>query len=329
MKPQFKTPSDITKLDGYVGAISKDHTELSKILYHYYIWPDQIKCALCGTLHMDGRIIALHGGGVSNIGHECGKKYFGDSYQNALDNFTDEHSIAQLRRRVVIGVAALNTARLSYVGLENRAYALRQQHDRFQAIFPALTATLRRRAIENTSHVTESVVRSKEEIDDLMEANPHQKRERLAFKEIPRGTVAGFRFGHVDWSPSTGSFKLLHEINHLCDLQLVGLKLSPLKKHAVWFDEFNAHLSTVRNFLEDGEAFFNCENFRLFAYLTHDPEAKQRLALLRPADLKALPASAHTTRPRSIHSGIVRGQRHKPELSAKQMRRLLGDKKAR
>lgn len=329
MKPQFKTATDITNLEGFIGAISKDCTELSRILYHYDIRPHRIKCALCGTLHMDGRIIELKGGDVSNIGHECGRKYFADSYRDALNSFVDENSVQQLRRRVASGIEALNTIRMSFIALENRAFRLRQLHSRFTTLFPTLAVALRRRAIENTSQVNESVMRPKAEIDNLMAANPHQKRELLAFKEIPRGTVTGYRFGQVDWSPSGGTYKLLSEINTFCDLSLAGLKLSPLKHHAMWLDEFDENLRKTRLALDDGEAFFTSDNFKVFAYLTHDSDQKRRLEELKPSDLMAVPMSVTPARQAIMPSGVIRAQRREPPLSAKQMRRLLADKKAR
>jgi hypothetical protein len=278
---------------------------------------------------MDGRIIRLEDGTVSNIGHECGKKYFAESYKNALNSFVDDHSLPNLRRRVASGIEALNAASLKFVSLENRAFRLHQQYYRFASLFPAVATILRRRAIENIHQITESIARTKGEIDDLMAANPHQKRERLAFKEVPRGSVSGHRFGQVDWSRSNGTFKLLEEIRTFCDLSLTGLKLSPLKQHAIWLEELDENLRKTQLSLDEGEIFFSCENFRLFAHLTQDLEQSRRLEDLKPADLMKVPAITVLARPARILPGVIRAQRREPELSAKQMRRLLGDKKAR
>jgi hypothetical protein len=65
---------------------------------------------------------------------------------------------------------------------------------------PSVFESLKRRAFNNSTDVLESVERSKEEIDDLMAANPFQAREKLGFKDALCGTVSGFRFPFFDWS---------------------------------------------------------------------------------------------------------------------------------
>lgn len=59
-------------------------------LVGYYFFKDEVKCGIssCGTKHQKGYIASLNDGNEIIIGHNCGKRYFGVSFDEKTTQFT-------------------------------------------------------------------------------------------------------------------------------------------------------------------------------------------------------------------------------------------------
>jgi len=329
---RIKTASDIISLKGYVPKVDPDATPLSHIVDSYDIRPAVIKCSLCGQEHMDGRIVALMGGGVTNIGHVCGAK-FGEKYAQALEQYRASLTGPILVQKMVEGNSKVDSLQLRLLSLQNRAEDLHQRVQHFESMFPDTYQALRRRAFENKFDIFESVERSKAEIDDLMAANPFQDRERLKTREVHRGTIAGHRFPGTDWSSEQSAMRLFKEASQFMELDPRHLSMPAMRRWANWLDDFESNLQTVEQILDEGSRFFSQANFPLFALLPASSQAQDSLKTLTINELDQRPrALTVSTQPSSAIQqplGRIRAKPPQPAISLRELRRLTGNKKLR
>lgn len=322
---RIRTPDEIKKLPGYVAKVDPNKNPLNRIVAHYYIRPFDIKCGLCGIPHMDGCIVELANRRITNIGHICGKR-FGESFdRERRNNYENDYkprllqTITQAQTRLIADHFKLNDVSLQASEVANRMID-------FTAMFPTLVATLRRRAYSNTSDVSESVKRTKEEIDDLIAANRFQSRDSLVFKEYRVGTIRGFRLPMHDWSLSTGLRKLFNDLIKFTDLKPRSLPMKDLQRWAHWAEDFDTNLARTVSGIEDAMNFFTIDNFQLFAALEPLDEKKKQLCNLQVRDIHPLRTATVQQSPRPQ---TVRKTKPKSHISAREMRRITGDKKAR
>jgi hypothetical protein len=326
-RPNIKTPKDISSLKGYVDTVDPETIPLSHILYPYDIRPFKIKCALCGQEHMDGRIVALVDKSITNIGHVCGKK-FGGKYAEALTQYHESLEKPILTQKITEGLSKIDSLQLTLLALRNRSGDLKEREFRFASLFADTYRDLRRRAFDNKADIYESVERTKDEIDDLLAANPYQTRDSLRIKEEYRGAIHGHKFPSTDWSADHGVFRIVAEANRFAELSGRSLSMQVMARWANWLDDFDHNLGFAKAAVEEGDRFFTEQNFKLFALLPAAPAGQARLRSLTLLELDARPKTPtplQTTTAQSL--GKIRAKRPEPELTSRQLRRLLGDKK--
>lgn len=327
---RIRNASDIINLKGFVAKVDPEVNLLSHIVDSYDIRPAIIKCALCGQEHMDGRIIALAGGGVTNIGNICGKK-FGEKYVRALEQYRASLTLPVLRQKMIEGRSKIDSLQLQLLSLQNKTEDIAERVRRFGELFPDTYSGLRRRAIENRFEVYESIERSKDEIDDLMAANPFQNRESLKIKEAYRGTVTGHRFPDTDWSSMQSAMRLFREASEFVDLNSQQMSMPAMRRWANWLDDFDANVQGIEQSLDEGNRFFTRANFVLFALLpaTGDVQARLKNFTLEELDRRMdTPAKIHqSSAVKPV--GRIRTKPSQPTITARELRRLTGNKKLR
>lgn|GEM_PF-5910201 len=324
---RLRTSEDIEKLEGHVTKVDPLANPLNRIIEHYYIHPFSIKCGLsgCGQTHMEGCLVELEDLSITNIGHICGKR-FGEKFDRERTKNYETVYKPRLLQTVIQAQARLaaDQFRLSEVG--HLANDLANRRSDFSRMFPGMMETLQRRAHNNIPDVTKSVARSKEEIDDLMAANPFQSRESLAFKEEHVGTISGFRFPLYDWSIVVGLRKLFNELARFSDLSPRNLQMTDLQRWAHWAEDFDENLGQTMRAIEDGKKFFSTDNFQLFSLLAPSNTVKARLRSLQVGDIRPPQAATNDQSTRLVSSAKPKP---KSRLSLRELRRLTGNKKGR
>lgn len=90
--------SELEEMAGFSSSLDPSITELQEIIGRYKGEHGTVKCGLksCQTPHSKGYIISTQSGNITNIGHVCGKKYFGVDFEtmsNKLDmDFDDKEN---------------------------------------------------------------------------------------------------------------------------------------------------------------------------------------------------------------------------------------------
>jgi hypothetical protein len=327
MMRRLRTPEDIANLEGHVTKVDPLANPLYRIIEHYYIHPFSIKCGLsgCGQTHMEGCLVELADRHITNIGHICGAR-FGEKFElEKRKNYETEYK-PRLIQTITQAQARLVTEQFKIQEVGHRASDLVRRSSDFTRMFPSLVETLRRRAFGNISDVAESVERPKEEIDDLMAANPFQSRDALAFKEKYVGTISGFRLPMHDWSMSTGLRKLFTELGTFSDLKPRSLSMADLQVWAHWAEDFDDNLGRTLKGIEDGNNFFSAANFHLFAVLAPSDAMKAQLRSLQVSDIG--PPRQATTQHLPKPSPIIKPKQGR-NISLRELRRLTGNKKCR
>lgn len=328
---KLRIPEDIQKLDHYVKGVNPKYTPLKRIITYYYIGPFEINCGLsgCGKSHMEGCLVELENGDVTNIGHVCGAK-FGARFEEEKRKYGEAKYKPELIRKIADQQSKLNLIQFNLAEQKHRSEDLVRRWENFGSMFPELRQELFRRALNNRDKVFKSVELAKEEIDDLMAANPFQSREELRFKEVLVGVIRGFKFPAIDWSINGGQRKLFREIEAFADLTPQSMRMRDLFRWSNWCEDLPGVIAALESSLREGDEFFSQYNFELFELIPGKSDTRNKLKTLtvsvldrfnpREQILNVQPAGARTK---------AQVPPIKPKISVKETRRLTGNKKWR
>lgn len=86
---------------GFISDLNPQDQKLKTIIGRY-LFKDMIKCGLsnCHTLHSKGYIITTEEGKSTNIGKDCGKKYFGVDFEDLSKKFDRDFTEKENRIRL-------------------------------------------------------------------------------------------------------------------------------------------------------------------------------------------------------------------------------------
>lgn len=324
---RLRTAEDIEKLEGHVTKVDPLANPLNRIIEHYYLHPFSIKCGLsgCGQTHMESCLVELKDLSITNIGHICGAR-FGERFEQEKQKNYDNEYKPRLLKTILQAQARLAADQFKLQEYGHSASDLARRSSDFTKMFPGLLETLRRHAFDNISDVSESVERSKDEIADLMAANPRQSRDALAFVEKRVGIINGFRFPTHDWSVSAGLRKLFTELAKFSDLKPRSLPMADLQRWAHWAEDFDDNLGKTVKGIEDGTNFFSPANFQLFAILAPSDAMKARLRTLQVSEISPPRTATTYNLPRPSSPPKAKPG---PNVSLRELRRLTGNKKGR
>lgn len=93
--------ADIESRPGFVTDLDPSAHALNSVIGRY-MFKDKIRCGLsnCHTLHAKGYIVTTKEGLSTNIGKDCGKRYFGIDFQTMSKKFDRDITQAENRRRL-------------------------------------------------------------------------------------------------------------------------------------------------------------------------------------------------------------------------------------
>jgi hypothetical protein len=91
----------ITERPGFLTRLDRSDHELAAILGRY-VFPEKVHCGLsdCGTPHAKGYIVTTKDGHETNIGQDCGRKFFGVEFQTLANQF--DRAIAEQENRELL-----------------------------------------------------------------------------------------------------------------------------------------------------------------------------------------------------------------------------------
>ena len=88
---RINTWDDIYKMSGYTDSLDPKKEKLKQVINKYEL-PNKGKCGLsnCRTPHNIGCIVETESGRLTNLGNDCGKKYFGENFTSLSNKLSKE-----------------------------------------------------------------------------------------------------------------------------------------------------------------------------------------------------------------------------------------------
>lgn len=88
---RITTWDDIYKMSGYTDSLDPKKEKLKQVINKYEL-PNTGRCGLsnCRTPHNIGCIVETESGRLTNLGNDCGKKYFGENFTSLSNKLSKE-----------------------------------------------------------------------------------------------------------------------------------------------------------------------------------------------------------------------------------------------
>ena len=259
-------------LEGYIPQISKDEVGLGAICGKYGI-RDQGKerCAIkeCRTLHFAGALVILTAGGITNIGHRCGRKYFPDQWAAMEGEFG---AVAKKDREATKLANAKEQARLVLERLAEFDARLKKHYALLQAfekhVPKAIIDEVHRRAQKNAAAITVAVRLTGDELEIARTTNDPSAKAGVTEKVIGElGGLAIFRSGNDPWRLAE------YVVRPSCQKLLAfgGENAVVLNRLVATVSRAHNEIDQIESGLSQSEQFFSDKNL---ANLTKLPNAR-------------------------------------------------------
>lgn len=263
----IKSQSDLDIIEGYQSNVNPKKVPLSHIVDWYFI-PTEIQCGLsnCHQWHQQGFVVELTNGDKTNVGHICGSIY--SNFETEKNTFSDKFLRPYLIEAIQKGIIRIKDLMPDLTSLNGEAISLSNQKTSFRDIFPEISKELFRRSHNKKTLVTESVARSSHQVDELMAANPFQKRESLRFEEVNKGTLNGLELFSYNYQEKICN-DLVKKSKEFIALEItVNSKTSELVKWEAWLKYFDETYTEAMDAVSKAKLFFNAPNYNLMGYLS-------------------------------------------------------------
>lgn len=267
------TAAMILGLPGHQRDIDPVLRPLQKLLWHYSL-REMMPCGLKGRHpHKTGVVVRLVDGGITNLGHDCGKKEFGAAYDNAAGHYVAD----VLRPRLQLGREAVQLSQPSLRALLTRAVAAGNERRDFNEAFPQLTRRLKERSASNNGdRIYKPRERTEQEIENLLALNPRSRRDEVRYEQVQIGVIDGL----AAWSGGerVNLAKLETDAVQFLQMPLANASFETMSTWASWLDAFAANLSRADQQVITNERFFARQNVRKLALITDDEKLQAALA---------------------------------------------------
>lgn len=289
---RIRTSLELRSLPGYREPIDPAREPLQRILKHYNL-SALAQCGLssCRQWHFEGYVVALESGGLTNVGHVCGKQ-FGEKFIVEEQAYREKILRPQLLTKLTDGKSRVDQLRQPVAELVERVRTVLSRRKGLKDQFPRLATEINRRANQGHTAVSDVVERTDAEIEDLLAINPRQSREALRYREVPRGRIAGLGFFTADAGGIVFEVLARQSETFLSLSALHKLTTEKLLEWERWLNNLDENIKQGERIAADGEAFFTEANLRLLAAIAQDLKEQKVISTLKPAALEWVPNSA-------------------------------------
>ncbi|MGH9908054.1 MAG: hypothetical protein ACRD8U_20990 [Pyrinomonadaceae bacterium] len=238
----------------------------------YYQFSHAIKCGLtdCHTLHEKGYLVTTRDGRITNIGHNCGEKFFGIDFISKVRELEKHLALHSQKARLneIIRNRDLLKAKIDAKLNLNSGWH-HKSHDAFGRRYPEdLIRELTLRAIRDDGALYRERELTKEEIElrnpMVTEANSDSKpvyiRERI-------GEIKGLRIFRRDIRAVLGELDARLSELAFADKAALETKRGSLQGWTQWADRIPTVLQEADDLLKSGVEFFKQDNLDLCLHL--------------------------------------------------------------
>ena len=265
--------AQIESRPGFIKDLDPSQHVLKAIIGRY-VFPDKIRCGLsnCHTPHAKGYLVVTADGHETNIGKDCGSRYFGVDFDELSRRFDRDLLDTENRER-------LTNFSFRSEELERRIVSLRQSERGADWIYRNCQALLNinrgcptgvvRQLCEMVKTRNATVFRSRIASNDELSVLEAQVGRRLERPHVVReavGTLQGFEALY----PENDLRELLvigieAKLQEFAKLQIVNLTHTELRAWTKWTSDVETNLDRAEAVLRAGRKLLNASNLDLLA----------------------------------------------------------------
>lgn len=262
---------DVINIPGFNPNLDSSKHKLSTIIGRYLL-PEQTACGLkkCHKQHAKGYVVSTESGAVTNIGKDCGKKYFGVDFEDLSKKFDRDLDEKESRDR-------LATFSFGIEELEYRIKELRNSTQGADWVYKRVTA-LQTRGGDVPDEVINmltgmvktgsgTLIRprfaSPDEIDRFREMGVRIKDPHIIEEQV--GSIAGFEALYPEYDlKKILILDLKQNINIFKSLNQDTLTFEELKHWSKWIGTVDSALEKAQESIIHGNRLLSKENLIQF-----------------------------------------------------------------
>ncbi|MEO5861060.1 MAG: hypothetical protein ABIW48_09600, partial [Burkholderiales bacterium] len=213
----IKHPSDFSKVAGYVDSISNVDAELDDVVYSYFLeqlYPCSINT--CHRPHKEGVLVQLKSGLISNVGIDCGRRYFGKVFGDKLNNHQERKVIPWFHSQLAEFKAAAPQYRAYLERQKEKVSKLAMYKAAFQNQYPKLFEELKTKANVGMYKVSKFIEISEPILDDSGNETGNFKTK---YVENQIGRIDG-----ISCLSSNAMEIIIRVLNSITDIETVSVK---------------------------------------------------------------------------------------------------------
>lgn len=268
MYTKINSWEDIFGIDGYTDSINPKEEKLKQVINKYEL-STKGKCGLsnCGTPHFSGYIVETETGKLTNLGHVCGKKYFGTNF-TVLKNKLDKE-IDYLNK-----IKTINNAKLSIKSKADELVKIEKNWRNIETVYQAMLTE----KLDNIKDRLELMVRqkssvilvehkaSKSEIE-LEEARTGKSVETPFYITEKIGELMGLNYLAHRNIIEAMIFNINKEIMSIGKFETEDKTLKELNEMVKKIEHLGDHIDKANGLMSDGFSLFHRDNIEQLAQL--------------------------------------------------------------
>lgn len=268
---------DVLVTAGYTPNLDPNKHELSSIIGRY-IFRDKVKCGLsnCHTSHERGYLVTTKSGEVTNIGKDCGKKYFGVNFEDLSKKFDRDINEKEMRERLAnfaFGVEELedqlNKLRHASKGADWIYKQVNILQSRGGSIPEHVVRLLAEMVRSGSGTITKSREASSEEFEALKATGANLNKARYIDESV--GEIVGFEVMYPEYNLRKLLILDIEEnLREFKKLNVDIMNYEQLKNWTKWIGSIDNTIETAKLAIKHGQRLLTRENLiQLNKVLTH------------------------------------------------------------
>jgi len=280
----FKDAADFRALDGYADRVNATPHDFVAMI-GWYSFRHLVECSLsgCRRSHNEGFVVQLQDGRVTNVGHICGRKAFGEAFHAGVKAIEAQREFEAVlagmdkyRQEMPQLEARLSTLQSGVRGVASLTKARRTLRE----MLPAhLVRDLAERAYRNQKVVHRAVLRSESEIEIAQLEQPSLRGDALRYKEERIGYFVGIAL-FTRYPEDILRVKVEEPLKQFRS-GVSGMGVVRLKRLHKALESVAPGLREAENALEEAWSFFHAENFVLMEQMVTSESDRTKIRSAR------------------------------------------------
>ncbi|GGY05583.1 hypothetical protein GJV26_18280 [Massilia dura] len=277
---------DVLQRPGFTNNLDPTKHELGSIIGRY-VFSDYVRCGLsdCHTPHGRGYLVATKDGRETNIGKDCGSKYFGVDFVEQARQFERDLEARDNREVLATAFFRLDELEARIETLRAGDHGARWIHRQVSALknpakIPTLiTRTLEQMVRQRTRHLTASREANEKEIEQI-EAMRGKKISRPYYLDEIVAEIQGLEALYQENDLRELLVVQLEEkIKEFKKVKIDDLQVKDLNRWSKWVQSIKPTLDTARDSVAFGRLLLTQSNLKplLHKIDSADPRDEERL----------------------------------------------------